>query len=73
MSDAAKDGLADEGYDPIYGARPLKRVVQNQLQNQLATKLLKGDITNGDTAQIDFDGERFIFKSLPTVEASLIN
>ena len=73
VSDAAKDGLADEGYDPIYGARPLKRVVQNQLQNQLATKLLKGDITNGDTAQIDFDGERFIFKSLPTVEASLIN
>ncbi|PHS11809.1 MAG: ATP-dependent chaperone ClpB [Blastopirellula sp.] len=73
VSDVAKDGLAEEGYDPIYGARPLKRVVQNQLQNQLATMLLKGDITTGNTAQIDFDGENFIFSSAPTAEPSLVS
>ena len=46
----ARDWLADKGYDPQYGARPLKRVMQNELQNKLAEALLAGEI--GDGAQV---------------------
>lgn len=58
----AKDALAEEGYDPTYGARPLKRVIQNQLQNALATEILKGDIGEGDGVQIDFVDGAFQFR-----------
>src|SRR6185503_9971620 len=44
ISDGAKAAIASEGYDPAYGARPLKRVIQQRLQNQLASELLKGNI-----------------------------
>ncbi|TWT29925.1 ATP-dependent chaperone ClpB [Blastopirellula retiformator] len=58
----AKDALAAEGYDPTFGARPLKRVIQNQLQNALATEILRGDIGEGDGVQIDFVDDAFQFK-----------
>ncbi len=48
----AKEWLADEGYDPVFGARPLKRVIQHFVQNQLAEKLLAGEIHEGDTVVI---------------------
>ena len=51
----AKKWLADAGYDPIYGARPLKRVIQTTLQNQLATLILEGHIKEGDAIQISCD------------------
>ncbi|HRJ11980.1 MAG TPA: ATP-dependent chaperone ClpB, partial [Alphaproteobacteria bacterium] len=47
MTTAAKDWLADQGYDPTYGARPLKRVIQRELQNPLAQKILAGEIVDG--------------------------
>ncbi|WP_299929321.1 ATP-dependent chaperone ClpB [uncultured Pelagimonas sp.] len=49
LDDDAKTWLADEGYDPVFGARPLKRVIQRSLQNSLAEMLLAGDIADGDT------------------------
>ncbi|NNE81547.1 MAG: ATP-dependent chaperone ClpB [Silicimonas sp.] len=52
LDDAAEKWLADEGYDPVYGARPLKRVIQNALQNELAEMLLAGDIGDGDTVDV---------------------
>jgi ATP-dependent Clp protease ATP-binding subunit ClpB len=48
----AKKWLADEGYDPVFGARPLKRVIQNHLQNQLAEMILAGEVVDGATVKI---------------------
>ena len=60
----AKALLADEGYDPIYGARPLKRVIQKEIQNVLAMKILGGELKDGDTVKIDADGKGgLIFKA----------
>lgn len=48
LDDAARQWLGEEGYDPVYGARPLKRVIQKKLQDMLATKILAGEISDGD-------------------------
>ena len=56
VSKKAKQILADEGYDPAFGARPLKRTVQNMVQNPLAKEILKGTFTEGDTILVDTDG-----------------
>jgi len=53
LSDAARKVLADRGYDPVYGARPLKRAIQRHLQDPLALKVLKGEFIAGDTIQVD--------------------
>ncbi len=53
ISDTAKDWLAQSGFDPVYGARPLKRVIQKHVIDQLATKILSGDFGPGDTITID--------------------
>ena len=55
-SDARK-WLADEGYDPVFGARPLKRVIQRALQDQQAEMLLAGDVADGATVQVSATGE----------------
>ncbi|MEM9971503.1 MAG: AAA family ATPase, partial [Pseudomonadota bacterium] len=52
LDDGARKWLADEGYDPVFGARPLKRVIQRALQDQLAEMLLGGDIADGDTVSV---------------------
>ena len=52
LDDAARAWLAEAGYDPVYGARPLKRVIQRSLQNPLATELLEGKVRDGDTVDI---------------------
>jgi ATP-dependent Clp protease ATP-binding subunit ClpB len=52
LDDAAQKWLADEGYDPVFGARPLKRVIQRALQDQLAEMLLAGDIGESDTVTV---------------------
>jgi ATP-dependent Clp protease ATP-binding subunit ClpB len=53
LTDGARAYLADQGYDPTYGARPLKRLIQREVQDQLAMKLLAGDVREGDTIEID--------------------
>ena len=52
LDDAARTWLAEAGYDPVYGARPLKRVIQRELQNRLAEEILKGDIKDGDSVTV---------------------
>jgi ATP-dependent Clp protease ATP-binding subunit ClpB len=55
LTPAAREKLGEEGYDPIYGARPLKRVIQQRLQNALALKLLQGEFREGDTILVDVE------------------
>ncbi len=62
LSDAAKDRLAADGYDPVYGARPLKRLIQQQIENPLARRILSGEIGPGDSVEIDVNGEGFAFQ-----------
>jgi ATP-dependent Clp protease ATP-binding subunit ClpB len=58
LTDAAKDAIAEAGWDPAYGARPLKRAIQRLLENPLALRLLEGDFVDGDTVRVDAqDGE----------------
>jgi len=58
LTDAAKEALAEAGWDPAYGARPLKRAIQRLLENPLALRLLEGDFHDGDTIRVDAaDGE----------------
>jgi ATP-dependent Clp protease ATP-binding subunit ClpB len=53
ITDAAKAYLAQQGYDPAYGARPLKRLIQREIQDQIALALLKGEFLDGDTITVD--------------------
>jgi ATP-dependent Clp protease ATP-binding subunit ClpB len=63
LTDAARQRLVEEGYDPVYGARPLKRVIQQRLQNELALRLLQGEFREGDTVVVDVDPDgRFTFR-----------
>jgi ATP-dependent Clp protease ATP-binding subunit ClpB len=55
LTPAAREQIGEEGYDPIYGARPLKRVIQQRIQNPLALMLLQGEFREGDTVEIDLD------------------
>ena len=61
MTQPAMDALANEGYDPQFGARPLKRVVQQRLENPLAVKILGGECPAGSTVSVDFAGKSFTF------------
>ena len=60
-SDSALDSLSEQGYDPAYGARPLKRVIQREVQNRLAEAILKGEIVPGNTVKLDAEGSEFVF------------
>ena len=61
VSSAAREAIAEQGYDPVYGARPLKRVIQQRIQNTLAVELLQGEFREGDCVRIDHqDGEFLI-------------
>ncbi|MBW4521241.1 MAG: ATP-dependent chaperone ClpB [Scytolyngbya sp. HA4215-MV1] len=65
LSDAALDFLADVGYDPVYGARPLKRAIQRELETAIAKCILRGDFSDGDTIFVDVgENERLEFKRL---------
>jgi ATP-dependent Clp protease ATP-binding subunit ClpB len=68
LTDAAKTELGDRGFDPVFGARPLKRVIQQEIENPLASKILNSDFIEGDTITIDADAHsRFHFnKGIPT-------
>jgi ATP-dependent Clp protease ATP-binding subunit ClpB len=63
VSPKVKELLADKGFDPVYGARPLKRTIQQEIQNPLALRLLDGSYKEGDTVRVDVDKDRrFVFK-----------
>ncbi|HEY6188921.1 MAG TPA: ATP-dependent chaperone ClpB [Pyrinomonadaceae bacterium] len=63
LDDSARALLAREGYDPNYGARPLKRAIQTLIQNPLAVKLLRGEIASGQTVRISADGDEMKFST----------
>ncbi|WP_055074602.1 ATP-dependent chaperone ClpB [Pseudanabaena sp. 'Roaring Creek'] len=64
IADVALDFLAEVGYDPVYGARPLKRIIQRQLETQIAKGILRGEFIDGDTIFVDIENERLVFKRL---------
>ncbi|NEP47325.1 MAG: ATP-dependent chaperone ClpB [Moorea sp. SIO3C2] len=65
LSDAALDFLADLGYDPVFGARPLKRAIQRELETPLAKGILRSEFNDGDTIFVDVNNERLSFQRLP--------
>ena len=65
VEDDARNWLADKGYDPAYGARPLKRVIQKQVQDPLAEKILGGDILDGSVVDISAGSDRLVFQPKP--------
>ncbi|TAG91158.1 MAG: ATP-dependent chaperone ClpB [Oscillatoriales cyanobacterium] len=65
LSESAIDFLAEIGFDPVYGARPLKRGIQRELETQMAKGILRGDFVDGDTIFVDIENERLAFKRLP--------
>ena len=62
ITDAAKTYLAQQGYDPAYGARPLKRLIQKEIQDQVALALLKGEFRDGDTIRVDERDLELVFE-----------
>jgi ATP-dependent Clp protease ATP-binding subunit ClpB len=64
FTDNARKQIMDEGYDPSFGARPLKRTIQQRLENPLASELLAGKFTEGDKIKIDADGRKFTFEKI---------
>jgi ATP-dependent Clp protease ATP-binding subunit ClpB len=63
LADAAKDRLADAGYDPAFGARPLRRLIQREVQDPLAMRLLDGEITEGDHVVVDADDDGLVLRA----------
>ena len=68
LSDAAKEALAGAGWDPAYGARPLKRAIQRLVENPLALRLLEGDFADGDTVQVDSRDGEIVFERSAAAE-----
>jgi ATP-dependent Clp protease ATP-binding subunit ClpB len=62
VSEAALDKLGEAGFDPVYGARPLKRAIQHQLENPLAQDILAGKIASGDTVHADVENDAIVFR-----------
>ena len=70
LTDAARDFLTTQGYDPVYGARPLKRAIQQHLQNPLSLALLQGQFRPGETIFADLAGEQLVFTTAPPPEGT---
>jgi ATP-dependent Clp protease ATP-binding subunit ClpB len=70
LSDSATELLTEEGYDPVYGARPLKRVIQKQVIDPLAAKIIQGEIRDGDTVLVDVQDGQFTFNVVEPVASN---
>jgi len=70
LTEAAKSWLAKTGYDPIYGARPLRRAIERFVENPLSTKLLQGEYSTGDTIIVDLDDDNLTFTLKSKVEVA---
>ena len=62
LTDEAKDLMARAGFDPVYGARPLKRTIQHMIQDPLAMKILEGSVQEGDNVTVDTEGDEIVFR-----------
>ncbi len=73
LTESAIDFIAETGYDPVYGARPIKRVIQRELETTIAKHILRGDFKDGDVIRVDVgDTERLIFTVEPQVIEALV-
>ncbi len=63
LTEKAKSWLAKEGYDPVYGARPLRRVIERQVENPLSSQILRGELKEGDTVRVDLGKSGLTFKT----------
>ena len=70
FSEAALDKLGEAGFDPVYGARPLKRVIQSSVENRLAQAILSGEFQAGDVISVDVDGDNLSFEKIAGEKAS---
>lgn len=70
LKEPAVDYLAREGYDPVYGARPVKRAVQRELETGLAKAMLRGDFEEEDTVVVDAGADGLVFSRGPKVDQS---
>ncbi|MDJ0662487.1 MAG: ATP-dependent chaperone ClpB [Crocosphaera sp.] len=78
LSDSALDYIVNSGYDPVYGARPLKRAIQRELENPIATKILEMTFNSGDTIFIDCKDNKLLFdktkeEEVPSVEVEVVS
>jgi ATP-dependent Clp protease ATP-binding subunit ClpB len=71
LTAAAKEVLAEAGWDPAYGARPLKRAIQRMLENPLALELLEGRIAEGDTVRVDAEEDELVFERVQAAAAAV--
>ena len=72
LTEAAKEFLGEAGWDPTYGARPLKRALQRLVENPLAMRLLEGNIAEGDTVVVDARDGELVFEKAKAVEAAAV-
>jgi ATP-dependent Clp protease ATP-binding subunit ClpB len=70
ISEAAVTELAKVGFDPIYGARPLKRAIQSEIENPLARAMLEGRFAPKDTIRVDYRGSKMTFEKAPAKAAA---
>jgi ATP-dependent Clp protease ATP-binding subunit ClpB len=68
LTDAAKEHLAEAGWDPTYGARPLKRALQRLVENPLALRLLEGEFEEGETVRVDVEDGELVFEKATAAE-----
>jgi len=73
LDDSARELLVQEGYDPVYGARPLKRAIQTLIQNPLAVSLLKGDIATGQTVRVSAENGEMKFTPVETGQSAAVS
>ena len=64
LSDDSKALIAQKGYDPVYGARPLKRVIQQFIENPLSLEILEGNISDGARVSAEAAGDKIVFKTI---------
>jgi ATP-dependent Clp protease ATP-binding subunit ClpB len=64
LSDGSKELIAKKGYDPVYGARPLKRVIQQYIENPLSLEILEGNIADGSRVSAEAEGDKIVFKTI---------
>ena len=70
LTDAAKSWLAQEGYDPVYGARPLRRLIERQVENPLSTRILRGEVAEGDRVIVDLVDGKLTFDAGKAAEVA---
>ncbi|MBF0318920.1 MAG: ATP-dependent chaperone ClpB [Nitrospirae bacterium] len=70
LSERAKDAIAEAGYDPVYGARPLKRALQMEILNPLALKIIEKSVKEGDTIEVDYGNGKMVFSIVEVAESA---